>query len=176
MQTQPTTQPKRRRTLWVILGASIAICLCLAVVAIIGNGAPSATPADQSTPAVAAATATRRAATPTPASRCQPAPAILLDSIAEGLTVTGGGGLRNGWTVRSDDYQKAYFVAAEITGEGMGGSVGVWVTNDPASPGSILSVNAFANEFSDWGDGRSTDAAFSLSSDGAQEAIVCAGG
>lgn len=135
---------------------------------------PTATPVPPTATPVPA-TATPAPPTATPASRCQPAPAILLDSIAEGLTVTGGGGLSNGWTVRSADYEQAYFVAAEITGEGMGGSIGLWITNDPASPGMLFSVNAFAKEFSQWPDGGNTDAAFSQSDDGAREALDCAG-
>lgn len=174
-----TPEPKKRRNpnlvLLPVFGiAALALLLCIAVT---GNSGDTVAPVVGDPPrSVASATSTHRPATPTPASRCQPAPAILLDSIAEGLTVTGGGGLRNGWTVRSDDFEKAHFVAAEITGEGMSGTVGLWVTNDPASPGTLYSVNAFAKEFSDWADGGSTDAAFNQANDGAREAIDCAGG
>lgn len=161
---------------------SIILLIAVTVLAACGAATPTAAPAIAE-PAAIPATATAQPVATTPpqptatlASRCQPAPAILLDSIAEGLTVNGGGGLRNGWTVRSDDFEKAHFVAAEITGEGMTGTIGLWVTNDPASPGALFSVNAFAKEFSDWADGGSTDAAFNQANDGAREAIACAGG
>ena len=185
---QPVTPKKRRNPNLILIPAiGIAIILCLLYAAVTGpskssgsNPTPTAERAVVAAPTAASATAsaaptpTRRPATPTPASRCQPAPAILLDSIAEGLTVDGGGGLRNGWTVRSNDYQQAYFVAAEITGPGMDGTVGIWVTTDPSNPGLIFAVDTFAKEFSDWGDGGSTDAAFSQASDGAREAKACA--
>lgn len=148
--------------------------IAVIVLAACGAGTPTVAPA--AIPAIATpqpVATTPPQPTAAPASRCQPATTVLLDSIAEGLTVTGGGSLRNGWTVRSDDFQKAHFVAAEITGEGMDGTIGLWVTNDPASPQMLFSVNAFAKEFSDWADGGSTDAAFSQSDDGAREAIDC---
>lgn len=185
---QPVTPKKRRNPNLILIPAiGIAIILCLLYAAVTGpskssgsNPTPTAeravvaAPTAASAMASAAPTPTRRPATPTPASRCQPAPAILLDSIAEGLTVNGGGDLRNGWTVHSNDFQKAYFVAAEITGSGMGGSVGLWVTNDPNNPTMLFSVNTMAKEFSQWGDGTKTDAAFSQADDGAREALDCA--
>lgn len=172
-----TPEPKKRRNPNLVLLPifGIAALAFLLYVAVIGNGGDTATPVVGDPPrSIASATSTHRPATPTPASRCQPAPAILLDSIAEGLTVTGGGSLRNGWTVRSDDFEKAHFVAAEITGAGMDGTVGLWVTNNPNNPTMLFSVDAFAKEFSDWGDGGSTDAAFSQIDDGAKEARNCA--
>jgi hypothetical protein len=41
--------------------------------------------------------------------------------------------------------------------------------------GLIFSVNGFATEFSDWGDGGATDAALSMSDDGGSEAEACVG-
>lgn len=164
----------------------LLVTLSLIALMLAGCGSADPTPAQPAVPTSAEPveltatatpvppTATPVPPTPTPASRCQPAPAILLDSIAEGLTVNGGGDLSNGWTVRSDDYQQAYFVAAEITGPGMDGSVGLWVTNNIDSPGLLYSVNGMAKEFSQWGDGANTAAAFSQSADGAREALACA--
>ncbi len=48
------------------------------------------------------------------------------------------------------------------------------VTNDLNGGGLIYSVDAVAEEFSDWGPGGQTDAGFSMSDDGAQESVDCA--
>ncbi len=86
----------------------------------------------------------------------------------------GGGSLRSAQVVRSADFNSAYFVAADIQGAGLEGphDIGVWVTNRLDGRGAF-SVNGHANEFSDWGDGGQTDAAFSMSDDGASEAEDC---
>ena len=109
-------------------------------------------------------------------SRCRSASAAAA-RIAEGLTVDGGGSLRYAQAVRSSEFDSVWFVAAEIDGAGIeaDGDVGVWATND-LSDGLIFSVNALAREFSDWGDGGRTDAAFSMANDGAEEARDCVGG
>lgn len=108
-------------------------------------------------------------------SSCSNASSALLTAIEQGLTVTGGGSLSEGATVKSADFSEVWFVAAEIDGPGMegGGEVGVWATNSLSGSGSIFAVNAIANEFSDWADGRTTDAALSMSDDGAREAEDC---
>lgn len=108
------------------------------------------------------------------ATRCEPADPELLALIAQRLTVAGGGDLRNGWMVRSGDFGQVYFVAAEITGEGMEDVVGLWATNEPTKPGLLVSVDGVANEFSDWLDGRKSDAQLSTADDGAAEAMECA--
>src|SRR5687768_554495 len=45
--------------------------------------------------------------------RCEKVSSAVLNAIAEGLTVTGGGTLRNGYAVKSDDFSKVYMVAAD---------------------------------------------------------------
>jgi len=45
---------------------------------------------------------------------------------------------------------------------------------EPDGTGSVFAVDAVANEFSDWGDGRTTDAQFSSSGDAADDANACA--
>lgn len=109
-------------------------------------------------------------------SRCLDVPQSIIDAIAEGLTVSGGGTLDHAKAVKSKDFSKVFFVAAVIHGEGMGvGQIGVWATNHiEAADGLIYSVNAIANEFSDWGDGSTTQAQLSMSNDGATEAEACA--
>jgi hypothetical protein len=105
-------------------------------------------------------------------SRCEAASDGLLTAIEMGLTVRGGGSLSNGYTVKSTDFDNVSFVAAQINGEGLDDSVGVWATNDIARGGSIFAAEALAAEFSDWGDGPG----FSPSDDGLSEARSCAEG
>lgn len=112
---------------------------------------------------------------PAAVSRCSPASPALVDTVAEGLTVTGGGSLKGAYVVKSNDFNKAYFVAANIVGQGLSGQdTGVWVTNSESGQGSVYAVNAFAKEFSDRGDGGQTDAGFSMNDDGAREVEACA--
>jgi hypothetical protein len=90
--------------------------------------------------------------------------------------VSGGGTLRNGHAVKSNDFSKVYMVAADIQGGDMegNGEVGVWATNSLDGTGLIFAVDGFAKEFSDWGHGDTTDANITQSSDGAAEAKECA--
>jgi hypothetical protein len=112
--------------------------------------------------------------------RCLAVPRDLVEGIATGLTVNGGGTLRNAQAVKSNDLNDAYFISAEIDGPGLegDGDIGTWAKSGPLAVGGglILSVDAVANEMSDWGDGRSTDAALSMSDDGADESRACVGG
>ena len=108
--------------------------------------------------------------------RCELVSSAVLNAIAEGLTVTGGGTLRNGYAVKSDDFSKVYMVAADIQGTGMegDGEVGVWATNSLDGGGLIFAVDGLAKKFSDWGHGDTTDAHITQSSDGVAEAKKCA--
>jgi hypothetical protein len=113
------------------------------------------------TPRATQATAAPPAAAPTTEpSRCEKVSSKLLSVIAKGLTVAGGGSLRNGYAVKSNDFSKVYMVAADIQGDGMEGpnEVGVWATNNLDVGGLIFAVDSFAQEFSDWGHGDTTDA------------------
>jgi hypothetical protein len=112
--------------------------------------------------------------------RCESVPQDLVDGIASGLTVDGGGTLRNAQAVRSDDFQGVYFISAEIDGPGMegDGEVGTWAKSGPLAVGDglVMSVDSIANELSDWGDGGSSDAQLSMSDDGAEASKDCVGG
>lgn len=116
-------------------------------------------------------------ASPTP-SRCVPASPQQLAAIRAGVKgIQESNDVRDGYAVRSTDFQRAWFVAAKIFGPGAenGTDPGVWVmAGEQDNPAGIYSVNAFAREFSDWGDGSKTDAAFSMENDGAREAETCA--
>jgi hypothetical protein len=110
-------------------------------------------------------------------SRCEKVPPGLVKAIESGLTVTGGGSLTEAWAVKSEDFKRVYFVSADIDGPGLEGTddIGTWAKSGPlrVGRGLILAVDAVANEFSDWGDGRTTDAQLSMSNDGAEESTDC---
>jgi hypothetical protein len=107
---------------------------------------------------------------------CDRASKKLLNAIASGLEVDGGGKLRNGFIVRSGDFEEVYMVAADIQGPGMegGDDIGVWATNSPQAEGVIYAVDAVAQEFSDWGDADKTDAGITQADDGVVQARSCA--
>jgi hypothetical protein len=109
---------------------------------------------------------------------CSRASKALLRAIATGLEVQGGGSLRRGFIVRSEDFKTVFMVAADIQGSGLEGpdDVGVWATNSPTAQGSIFAVDGVSQEFSEWGDANKTDAAIDLSADGVDEARSCAEG
>ena len=113
-----------------------------------------------------------------PKPKCERASRRLLQAIATGLEVNGGGKLSRGYVVRSKDFSKVFMVAAEIDGPGMEGrgEVGVWATNSKRAEGLIMAVDGLAKEFSDWGDADETDAAIDQSAHGVQEAKDCAEG
>jgi hypothetical protein len=95
-----------------------------------------------------------------------PASQALLEAIQSGVP---GTQLEGGWLVKSDDFSEAYFIAARV-----GTVTAVWVSNRTDGTGSIYSVNSEAEEISEWGSGSTTDAQFSMSDDGANEAASCA--
>ena len=107
---------------------------------------------------------------------CEELGPALTEALATSLTVQGGGTIRSARAARSDAHERAYYVTAEIDGPGLEstGDVGLWATNSLTDPGLIFSVNSMAREFSSWGDGRSTQAAFSASDAGAVAALSCA--
>ena len=110
-------------------------------------------------------------------SRCEEVSQAMLNLIEDQLTVDGGGSLRNGFAVKSEDYENVYMIAADIQGAGLDGDgqVGVWAANSLEPQGSliILAVDGLAKEFSDWPDGDQTDAQLSLVDDGVDEARDC---
>lgn len=112
------------------------------------------------------------------ASRCEEVPADMLDAIASGLTLDGEGTLRSGAAVRSDDFEKLYFIAAEVDAPGLEaeGDVAVWASNSlQPGGGMILAVDGLAKEFSEWPAGDSTDANITSTDDGVSEARSCVG-
>ena len=107
-------------------------------------------------------------------SRCRKVPAATKEAIAQG--VEAGLTLGKARAVRSDDFARVFFISAELDGPGLEGEgdVATWMTNRLRGTGKLIySVDEIANEFSDWGDGGATDAAFSMSDDGAEESRDC---
>jgi hypothetical protein len=109
-------------------------------------------------------------------SRCEPVDDVVVDGISEGLTIEGGGSLRNAQAVKTDDHEDIWFVAADLQGPGLEGSgdIAIWAVNDLEAPSAVFAVDAVAKEFSDWGEGTRVNDAFGTSDDGAQEARGCA--
>jgi hypothetical protein len=111
--------------------------------------------------------------------RCMRVPRGLVEAIETGLTVEGGGRLMNARAVKSNDFKRVYFISADIEGPGLEGpnpdEIGTWSKSGPlrVGDGLIYAVDATANEFSDWGDGRKTDAELSMEDDGAEESKDC---
>jgi hypothetical protein len=110
---------------------------------------------------------------PSLAASCEPVSDELVAAIAGGLTVQGGGSIVRAVAVRSGSHENAWYVAAQIEGPGLEGTIGVWATNRLDATGTLFSVDNIANEFSSWGDGRTTDAAFSSSDPSAAAARRC---
>jgi hypothetical protein len=137
------------------------------------TSAPSSTAlaTPQPTPAPTASTPA------TSANRCVVVSQKKLNRIADLLTVSGGGSLANGHAVKSNDFESLWFIAATINGPKMESkTIGIWAANTlEAVTGGIFSVDAFAEEFSDWVVGSTTDANITQYDDGAQEAAQCAG-
>jgi hypothetical protein len=104
-------------------------------------------------------------------------PKALVEAIATGLIVPGGGMLRQAQAVKSGDFDDVYFVSAEIDAAGLEGlgDIGTWAKSGPlrVGGGSIYSVDGVAKEFSDWGDGGKTDAQLSMEDDGAAASQEC---
>ena len=134
------------------------------------------TPAPSSTPVATPPSTPAPSASAPSADRCLAVSAKKLKNIAIGLTVSAGGSLTNGFAVKSNDYAEVWFIAAVIDGPGMGnGVVGIWASNRlEANDGLIFAIDGFADEFTDWGLGSTTDANITQNDDGAQEAAQCA--
>jgi hypothetical protein len=152
------------------IGASLLLFVAIGVVApastrpFIGTGQ---TPGASSKPTPNSSSA--------PSSRCIAVSPLKLETMLP-LTAAGGGTMRNGWAVKSSDFSKVWFLAAEMDFAGAegDGEIGVWAVND-LTPfyGTIFSVNSFALEFTNWGNGPATSAQISMSDDGASEAEAC---
>ncbi len=111
-------------------------------------------------------------------SRCVTVSPAFVAALTDSLDVTGGGSLRGTRAVRSRDFERLWFVAADIHGPGLEGSgpIAVWVANiEPTSAtpsGSVFAADAQARAFSDWASAPSS-MAVSSRDDGFGEAKAC---
>ncbi len=108
------------------------------------------------------------------ATRCEPAPRVLLDAIESRLRLDSHS-LRDGFVVRSDDWPTIWFVAAEIDRGGLveRRDIGVWATDDASlGAGAVLAVNYLARVFSGGADADDVRG-LSMNDDGAREAELC---
>jgi hypothetical protein len=112
--------------------------------------------------------------------RCRPAPKALVKAFEDGL--------RRGYrdfsirpakasAVRSDDFEKVFYVSAVIEGPGRLG-VGTWATNSlKVGGGLIIAANDYAREVTDWGeaaeDGSPAAEVRDMANDGATESQTC---
>ncbi len=116
-------------------------------------------------------------AQPATSSRCEGVPTDIVFNLEQGLTITGGGSVRDVQAVRSNDYRKVWFVSADLEGPGMEGEqIATWTTNslDPQPPAGFASVNDVALKHSNWANGPNTDVQLSMDDDGAEESQECA--
>jgi hypothetical protein len=159
------------------IGASVVLFVAIGVVAPASTrpfAETDPTPGASSNPTPGASGQPTPNQSSAPVSRCIAVSAAKLESILP-LSVAGGT-LRNGWAVRSADYNEIWFLAAEMDFPGGGegnGQIGMWATGDLEPVVGFYSVNGFALEFSSWADGPASDAQLSMSDDGASEAEAC---
>lgn len=126
-------------------------------------------------------------------SRCLNVPAALSQAIGEGITFdgpgtrsgavrtdeakTGDGSVRNAAAVKSNDYENAYFISADIQGPGLEGpdDVATFVTNRLSGTdfGIIMAADQVAKDFSVFPDAAKTDFEISFTDDGGEEARSC---
>jgi len=116
--------------------------------------------------------------------RCLPVPNSLIDGIEDGLRKKGKetgiepNGLGKGAAVKSDDFEKVFYVSAPIKGPNQ---VGTWATNSlKVGEGLIIAADPVAMEFTDWGEaaqpGSPVAEVQGLENDGAQESRDCVNG
>ena len=172
----------RKTKIFAIVGGVIAIfCLCIVVIATLSPSTsdPSALPATNSPEPVQVNSPVPTATEINKSSRCVPASNKQMEAIRMGIKgISEQNDIKTAWTVKSSDYENAWFVAANIYGPGMedGTGPGLWIiSGDPENPSSgAFSVDGFAKEFSDRGTGETLGLNFSMFDDGAQEALFCA--
>lgn len=107
-------------------------------------------------------------------SRCHRFPKSRVRDLASGLQHGATPMPATARYVRSDDYKRVYFVAVKLRIPGAGTEVGTWATNRVGGDAGFFAVDGIAKEFSDWGDGGTTDANITINDDGADESKECA--
>ncbi len=117
-----------------------------------------------------------------PAAACLTVTQEFVELLANSLTIAGGGGIARAAAmsveVSDDDQSEWWLVAAELTGAGMDGTIGVWVTgSDPTTgaSGPIFSADGIAAEFSEWGQPPDVARRFTMFDEDVRAAKGCIG-
>jgi len=98
-------------------------------------------------------------------SRVIPATQTQLNQVKEGLEE--GFTASNAYAIKSNDFEKVYFVACNLSGPGVSEAVAVWsISGDSNAPGMILCANHIAKEFSVYPLGSDTKANISMADEG----------
>ncbi len=106
--------------------------------------------------------------------RCENASEYIVKKIEGGLN-TKGITLRDVKVVKSNDYESVYFISGDLEGPGLDGKneIATFATNKLDATGLTFSVDAIADEFSDWPLGTNTDFNMTMNNDGAKESKDC---
>jgi hypothetical protein len=106
--------------------------------------------------------------------RCIPADTNVTTPITNKLTVEGAH-IDYGRAVKSEDFERMYFLSAELEGSGLDGrdDIATWATESIGGSEPIYAVDNVAKKYSDWRDGAKTKFKLSLSQDGARESRDC---
>ncbi len=178
MENGKKKSSNKKRFFIIVGGLIAAVCLCLVVVAIVSPSTPSTTTVTDQPQGPIQVNSPIPSATEIKSSRCVPASNEQIDAIRAGVKdIAESNDVKSGWAVKSNDFEKVWFVAVKIYGPGMenGTGPGLWaISGEINSPGMILAVDGFAKEFSPYPDAGKTDAAITITDDGAKEALLCA--
>jgi hypothetical protein len=153
----------------------ISVRTTLGIVAIIAalSGAAcggSTGEAPQTTATTSAAPASTEGAKPT----CDAASQVLIDAIMTGAANDAGMKAIKGVTWKSPDYEKVWFVGIRFSATGVEDQTMVHATNSLVpGDGLILSVDGNAQQFTDWGAAKDTDAKISPADRGVDVVRAC---
>jgi len=111
----------------------------------------------------------------TTASSCLEVPATTQQAIASGAGAsTGGITPVKAAGYKSPDFEDVTFIAMRFSAEGVDDQVGVWATNNfDTGGGLMLAVDGFAQQFTDFPDADSTEAAIAIDDPGVAKAKDC---
>lgn len=148
---------RRRITLPALLLGVLALSACSAPGSGGGGGAPAVTSPDEvSSDAEGGA-------------RCVPASEAAVEAVSAGLE--GDASLRDAYTVRSRDYNRAYFLSGVVLGGEGGEQIATWAMTDPDPSGTLIfAVTEPAKRLSDFSDAGGS---FSGTDDGVAESQEC---
>lgn len=150
---------KKEMSLWeLIVGFTVMIGVCIWIWNIASSGPTVTKPSKQVVLSI-----------------CNPAPEAVINRISSGLTIAGGGSIRKAFVVKSNDYESVFFISVDLQGKGLEGErdVATFATNRLDSTGLTLSVDAVADEFSDWPLGKNTSFGISMIDDGVSDSRSC---